>query len=244
MFGNFSATLKYLPLTLALAVLSRPLSAQDAMFVDSVGNVGIGTNSPSSALDISREAAAIRTVDQSGIEAQRDLMLLSNNGATTFNFQNRALPQTWEFKINNSGIFTIKDTSDSVAEFFLFQNGDARFDGEVDARAFNTISSATKKERIMPVDGGVILAKLEELPITEWSYRNEPEDRHVGPMAEDFYAIFGLGPDNRHINSTDLAGLALAAAKALDMENDILRRENSELRERVNRLERHVGLDQ
>ncbi len=47
--------------------------------------------------------------------------------------------------------------------------------------------------------------------------------RHVGPMAQDFYAAFRVGEDDRHITSIDEDGVALAAIKALHAENRDLR---------------------
>ncbi len=38
-------------------------------------------------------------------------------------------------------------------------------------------------------------------------------------MAQDFYAAFGVGEDDRHITSIDEDGVALAAIKALAVEN-------------------------
>jgi hypothetical protein len=42
-------------------------------------------------------------------------------------------------------------------------------------------------------------------------------------MAQDFYAAFGVGEDNRHITSIDEDGVALSAIKALRRENVALR---------------------
>jgi hypothetical protein len=52
------------------------------------------------------------------------------------------------------------------------------------------------------------------LPIERWSYRGETA-RHLGPMAQDFAAAFGLGEDDRHIFPLDAAGVALAALQGL-----------------------------
>jgi len=56
-------------------------------------------------------------------------------------------------------------------------------------------------------------------------------------MAQDFYAAFGVGADDRHITSIDEDGVALAAVKALAAREraDRLRAdvENSGLRARV-----------
>jgi len=43
--------------------------------------------------------------------------------------------------------------------------------------------------------------------------------RHVGPMAQDFYAAFRVGEDDKHITSIDEDGVALAAIKALHAQN-------------------------
>ena len=60
-----------------------------------------------------------------------------------------------------------------------------------------------------------MLDKVSNLPISEWSYVSEHGVRHVGPMAQDFYAAFNVGEDDRHITSIDEDGVALAAIKAL-----------------------------
>jgi hypothetical protein len=84
------------------------------------------------------------------------------------------------------------------------------------------------------------------MPITTWSYRNEsPAVRHLGPMVQDFYAAFALGDSDKAISTVDEGGVALAAAKVLEMrirtqqqEIDALRAENAELRQRLERLEK------
>jgi hypothetical protein len=60
-----------------------------------------------------------------------------------------------------------------------------------------------------------VLAKIDALPISRWSYKSERGVRHVGPMAQDFYAAFKVGEDDKHITSIDEDGVALAAIKAL-----------------------------
>ncbi len=66
-------------------------------------------------------------------------------------------------------------------------------------------------------------------------------------MAQDFYAAFGVGEDDRHITSIDEDGIALSAIKALHAdvvkvhaENVNLRAENASLRDRLAALERKV----
>jgi hypothetical protein len=67
-----------------------------------------------------------------------------------------------------------------------------------------------------PATPHAILDELAKLPISTWRYRWDPDDvRHLGPMAQDFAAAFGLGPDERVIDPTDAQGIALAAIQAV-----------------------------
>jgi uncharacterized protein YceH (UPF0502 family) len=56
-------------------------------------------------------------------------------------------------------------------------------------------------------------------------------------MAQDFYAAFGTGVDNRHITSIDEDGVALAAIKALDAKLARKDADNRQLRAEVAQLE-------
>jgi hypothetical protein len=96
-----------------------------------------------------------------------------------------------------------------------------------------SLSDRSAKNGIVPVSDDDILSKVASLPISEWSYRTERGVRHVGPMAQDFYAAFGVGEDDRHITSIDEDGVALAAIKALQRENESLKTElrNDRLRQ-------------
>jgi len=75
-----------------------------------------------------------------------------------------------------------------------------------------------------------VLDKVASLPISRWSYKSERGVSHVGPMAQDFYAAFKLGADDKHITSIDEDGVALAAIKALHAENRSVRAENRSMR--------------
>ena len=79
------------------------------------------------------------------------------------------------------------------------------------------ISDRNKKKNITPADTDAVLDKVSKLPISTWSYTAEPADvRHMGPMAQDFRASFGLGDDDRTYNAIDAHGVALAAIQALE----------------------------
>lgn len=77
-------------------------------------------------------------------------------------------------------------------------------------------SDRNQKEHFAPVDVQEVLGKVATLPITTWNYKDrKAEIRHIGPMAQDFAAAFGVGEDNRSINVVDANGVALAAIQAL-----------------------------
>jgi hypothetical protein len=93
--------------------------------------------------------------------------------------------------------------------------------------------------KVAPAD---ILRKLSALSITAWRYTNEVSDvRHLGPMAQDFKAAFGLGQDDKFIGFVDEEGVALTAIQGLNQkvesENAALRAENADLKARVEKLE-------
>jgi hypothetical protein len=105
---------------------------------------------------------------------------------------------------------------------------------------FNCTSSRTTKENFRLIDGNDVLARLRKIPVSSWNYISEGQQvRHMGPMAEDFYQSFGLGTGNTSIGVQDLAGVSLAAVKALDQRTAELQQRTAEveqLRNEVNAL--------
>jgi hypothetical protein len=115
-------------------------------------------------------------------------------------------------------------------------------------------SDRNLKTDVARIDDAAILGKVAQLPISRWSYKSERGVRHVGPMAQDFYAAFGVGEDEKHITSIDEDGVALAAIKALharvgaldgengslELDNRALHAENATLRSRLAADEAHV----
>jgi hypothetical protein len=107
------------------------------------------------------------------------------------------------------------------------------------------VSDRALKQNISQVDGREILRKLIEIPISRWSYKGQtPDIEHIGPMAQDFYAAFGLGDDERYISTIDPDGVALAAIQGLhemlrekDAEIAEIKKQNSDLQQRLSALE-------
>jgi len=109
--------------------------------------------------------------------------------------------------------------------------------------AWAATSDRNAKENFHAVDPQEILTKVAALPVLDYNLKSQdPSIRHLGPMAQDFYAAFGLGEDDKHITSVDADGVALAAIQGLNQkletEATALRTENAQLKARLERLER------
>jgi trimeric autotransporter adhesin len=119
---------------------------------------------------------------------------------------------------------------------------------------FNNNSDRNAKKNFASVSPSDLLDKVLRLPISEWSYKTDPATRHIGPMAQDFYSVFNIGTDEKHIAPIDEGGVALAAiqglnqklqetqqaVKAKDGEIQSLQQQNGLLAERLNELETTV----
>ena len=94
--------------------------------------------------------------------------------------------------------------------------GNVQVTGNVVANAFITSSDRNAKESFAPVDSREILARVAAMPIQRWNFKQDTDTRHIGPMAQDFYAAFEVGTDEKHIATVDADGVALAAIQGLN----------------------------
>ena len=84
-----------------------------------------------------------------------------------------------------------------------------------DAGSWTNGSSRTFKHGFEEIDKTELLQRLATLSVTKWRYNGEDEFSHIGPVAEEFRAAFGLGHDDRYITTVDAEGVALAAIQGL-----------------------------
>ncbi|KAF0210083.1 MAG: hypothetical protein FD178_3706 [Ignavibacteria bacterium] len=102
-----------------------------------------------------------------------------------------------------------------------------------------------KKENFEPINGEWVLGKIKNIPITKWSYKKtDPNEKYIGPMAQDFYAAFQLnGTDSLGINSISIDGVNMAGGIALEKRTSeikatlqVLIDENRKLKEQLSNV--------
>ncbi|RMG01355.1 MAG: hypothetical protein D6726_09650, partial [Nitrospirae bacterium] len=140
--------------------------------------------------------------------------------------------------------FRISKVGTGQVEFRVEGNGDAHFLGNSYAVQHINTSSRDVKEGFEAVDLEGLLEKVAELPVMSWRYKWEAEGvRHIGPVAEDFKEVTGLG-DGVHISTIDAEGVTIASVKALyervkelKAEGENLKEENKKKKKKVSSLE-------
>lgn len=135
--------------------------------------------------------------------------------------------------LNTTGIGYLIFATSTAGEVFKVSNT-----GATEGKSWSNLSDKNAKENFSDVNTLQILDKLASMPIQSWNYKDDPSsERHIGPTAQDFHAIFGLNGDNdTHISSTDLHGVALAAIQGLNEKNQKLETENANLQEELSNL--------
>jgi hypothetical protein len=107
---------------------------------------------------------------------------------------------------------------------------------DVYGRSFIPTSDRNAKENFIDVDSGDVLAKVVDLPITRWNFKGD-EAQHIGPVAQDFRAAFGLGVNDKTIATVDADGVALAAIQGL---NRKVEQQDGELRTLVKQQQAQI----
>ncbi len=211
-----------------------------AHYTASAGRVGLGTSSPSAALHVTRSDSSWRPAQvlieepQSITTTERVMLKAINRGSVQAYFADAANSAAWQLGFGADGVRAdFVDTATGVESeaFHLEADGNLRIAG-----ALSEMSDVNRKENFGAVDGATVLSRLAEVPVTTWNYKGD-DVKHVGPMAQDFQAAFGVGEDERHIAPLDANGVALAAIQELyrqvqaqNARIEALERENAALR--------------
>lgn len=185
---------------LAGAILATGSYAQDVEWDINDSYVGIGTGTPEAKLHVKTDEYAYT----------RPLLIENTSGIGFSGFSLKISAESWIDFNNSAGNFRINADQIPGAEFEVRPNGNATLRG-----ALTQNSDINAKQDIIEVRQRDVLARVMQLPISEWSYKDDPDARHIGPMAQDFYKLFELGATDSGISSIDTGGVALAAIQGL-----------------------------
>ena len=198
----------------------RPGAPSSSIFIDVDGDVAIGNASPDEKLHVDGGNA---TIEGPAVK----LNLLDSDNSVNWFFQSDTGSSAMLISKSGSGgeELRINERNDSggLATFVV--------SGSVQATNVVFASSRDKKADFESVDPQDVLTRLSGLDIQTWRYKTEDESiRHMGPIAEDFAAAFGLGNSDTNLTVTDVNGVALAAIQALQQEISALKAEIEELK--------------
>jgi len=270
MRSHFSIISQALLVLCCIALLApRPAEAQDRTIVIDIDengrDIGALPGAPTLATMVNSDALVTRDVlkengcdmdDCSNFEVRETQDQFSGDARTltgSLSFQVQAGAPANSINVapdGNIGIGTdtprgrlhvvSRPGEEGAADIFLLDNN-----GNLEIGGLLTeASSVLLKEHFVAIDGQEVLDRLARLPITTWNYKTDaPSVRHMGPMAQDFYAAFGLGADDRHLAPLDVNGVALAGVQALSQQVQALEQQNAELLQRLQALEALVQRD-
>jgi len=185
-------------------------------------NVGIGTTTPAATLDINGNTASSGTgTPASGPPGIHTYIGSACNSSAAFAgiaFGTAAFQNCANYSLLGDGTNTYVNAPSG--EILLRINNENRVvvtsTGITLSGTLSYSSDRNLKEGFAPVEGASLLTKLNAIPMQTWKYKTErPGIRHLGPMAQDFRAAFGLGEDDKHISTVDEGGVALAAVQEL-----------------------------
>ncbi len=120
------------------------------------------------------------------------------------------------------------------------------------AASWSCSSDRNLKEAVKSISPRDVLNKVISMPMSSWQFKGSA-NRHISPMAQDFWKAFGLGTDDRHITSSDVSGVALAAiqgmnqklladGKAKDAKISALEKANAVMHSELAAIKRKLGL--
>jgi trimeric autotransporter adhesin len=166
---------------------------------------------------------------------------------------NNPIGNTLGFSWHLGGAHTDAANSPGVSGMELMRlstNGNLQVKGSVSGGVLLNTSDRNVKSLIQSINPQAILAKVAAMPISRWVYTSDQNRSwHLGPMAQDFRAAFGLGQDDKTIATVDAGGVALAAIQGLhqmmkdkDAKISALEKTNALMQKKLAAIERRLGL--
>jgi hypothetical protein len=197
----------------------RPNAPTNSLYIDTDGDIGLGTSNPAASLHIqnSKTTEPKLILENSGTTVgDKNYIYLKNNGDTQIVFTNKTSNVEWKVAHSNNDFYIVSPDQPGQ-EFQLDRFGNLNVSGVVSGA-----SSRLLKENIQSVNTKDVLNKIASLGVYTWNYIKENDTTiHLGPMAEDFHKMFSLnGSQDDKIAYTDISGVTLAAIKALKIDSD------------------------
>jgi hypothetical protein len=185
------------------------------------GNVGIGTSSPTSkvqivgtgtfgaagvsALNLSAHTATLTASPTTFRAAEVGAMTLSASSAQTVTTASSVYVATPVAGTNVT--ITNNKPIDTQTGAYLSSGG-----------TWTNTSSRERKENFIALNPQEVLDKIDALSIERWNYKAEDSSvTHIGPVAEEFHAAFDTGgaEGKKSISTIDPAGVALLGIQGL-----------------------------
>lgn len=208
----------------------RPDAPTSSIFIDTNGEVGMGNSAPDGALHITRSADTYVTLENT--TAGRKWYFTHENNAPNRFIISRDDAGAQGLFLSADGSFQVGGNGTAGNGLSMDASGNVAIGGTLTEN-----SDRNTKTGIINIDDDEILLKLAALDISEWSYKHEADVRHIGPMAQDFYALFGTGTSEKRIATLDTSGVALASVKAVYMRLQEREARLAQLEQQIARLE-------
>lgn len=104
------------------------------------------------------------------------------------------------------------------------------------SNSWAAVCDSANKTDFRDVDRQELLRRVAALRVASYRLKSQSASvRHIGPVAQDFRAAFGVGETGTTINQADADGVLLAAVQALYEQNQGLRAEVEELKAALRR---------
>ena len=245
-------------------------TANDQFLIRAQGGVGVGTASPQAQFNVNGTARieATPTSYNEGLTLNLPTDMASGSGYGGIHFHSTARGGAYgsgtikwgifynyapEVGVGGNGFSFVQNNTNT--RLFISTNGNVGIgtlnptnklmvvNARCDGSSWINASDRNLKQDFASIDAQAVLARVAALPVTTWSYKTQPEQKHLGPVAQDFHAAFGLGEDDTSISTVDESGVALAAIQGLnqklndkDVEIQDLKRSVADLKKLVQSL--------
>ncbi len=226
------ASLMVTPTTSSVAIKTKGTGADANRTASSSSTTEVGHITTVSTVDDDGDGIVDQSLEQNVSGSSIIIAYLSkkgydyyqNAGRNSASLIMRDSMKDTTFSVDGNGRIGIGKPADAVRRIDVA--GGAYCDGTTWVNA----SDVNSKENFEPVDGEELLEKISGLEITKWNYKGNTESEHIGPTAQDFQATFGVGSDGKSISTIDPSGIALAAIKELNKQNQELKVQSQDLK--------------